>query len=117
MLYKKANFKKVGFSTMAFTAKILSWRFRHLNYCRLFAQKKAYQGGVTGTPGPPLTMPLLLYVKHQKIYIISAELFSYSIQDIAVTVLFRYKLHFAIELEDGAFFALTDVTGENVTRN
>ena len=22
-------------------------------YCRLFAQKKAYQGGVTGTPGPP----------------------------------------------------------------
>ena len=21
-------------------------------YCRLFAQKKAYQGGVTGTPGP-----------------------------------------------------------------
>ena len=22
-------------------------------YCRLFAQKKAYQGGFTGTPGPP----------------------------------------------------------------
>ena len=22
-------------------------------YCRLFAQKKAYQGGVTGKPGPP----------------------------------------------------------------
>ena len=22
-------------------------------YCRLFAQQKAYQGGVTGTPGPP----------------------------------------------------------------
>ena len=22
-------------------------------YCRLFAQKKAYQGGVTGTPGTP----------------------------------------------------------------
>ena len=22
-------------------------------YCRLFAQKKAYQRGVTGTPGPP----------------------------------------------------------------
>ena len=21
-------------------------------YCRLFARKKAYQGGVTGTPGP-----------------------------------------------------------------
>ena len=27
-------------------------------YCRLFAQKKAYQGGVTGTPGPPLATPL-----------------------------------------------------------
>ena len=23
-------------------------------YCRLFAQKKAYQGGVTGITGPPL---------------------------------------------------------------
>ena len=34
---------------MVFTATILSWRF-----CRLFAQNKAYQGGVTGTPGPPL---------------------------------------------------------------
>ena len=22
-------------------------------YIRLFAQEKAYQGGVTGTPGPP----------------------------------------------------------------
>ena len=22
-------------------------------YCRFFAQKKDYQGGVTGTPGPP----------------------------------------------------------------
>ena len=38
---------------MAFTAKILSWRFSPPEYCRLFAQKKAYQGGVTGTPGPP----------------------------------------------------------------
>ena len=28
-------------------------------YCRLFAQKKAYEGGVTGTPGPRLAMPLL----------------------------------------------------------
>ena len=28
---QKTNLKKVGFSTMAFTAKILSWRFRHLN--------------------------------------------------------------------------------------
>ena len=30
-------------------------------YCRLFAQKKAYQVGVTGTPGlPPLAMPLII---------------------------------------------------------
>ena len=28
-------------------------------YRRLFAQKKAYQGEVTGTPGPPLATPLL----------------------------------------------------------
>ena len=27
-------------------------------YCKLFAQKKAYQGEVTGTPGPPLATPL-----------------------------------------------------------
>ena len=52
-VYKKTNFKKVGFSTTAFTAKILSWRFSPPGYCRLFSQKKAYQGGVTGTPGPP----------------------------------------------------------------
>ena len=39
---------------MAFMAKILS------EYCRLFAQKKAYQGGVMGTPGPPLAT-LLVY--------------------------------------------------------
>ena len=44
---------------MAFTAKILSWRFRHLNIVALFAQKKAYQGGVTGTPGLPLATPLV----------------------------------------------------------
>ena len=29
-------------------------------YCRLFAQTKAYQGGVMGTPGPPLAT-LLVY--------------------------------------------------------
>ena len=27
-------------------------------YCRLFAQKKAYQGGITGTPGAPLATPM-----------------------------------------------------------
>ena len=35
---------------MAFTAKMA---FSPPKYCRLFAQKKAYQGGVTGPPGPP----------------------------------------------------------------
>ena len=29
-------------------------------YCRLFAYKKAYKGGVTGTPGPPLATPLII---------------------------------------------------------
>ena len=57
---KKTNFKKVGFSTMAFTAKILSWRFRHLNIVRcLLKRRPARGGGVTGTPGPPLPTPLL----------------------------------------------------------
>ena len=30
-------------------------------YCRLFAYKKAYKGGVTGTPGapPPLATPMI----------------------------------------------------------
>ena len=27
-------------------------------YCKLFAYKKAYKGGVTGTPGPPLATPM-----------------------------------------------------------
>ena len=52
---KKTNFKEVSFSTMAFTAKTLSLSLPE--YCRLFAQKKAYQGGVTDTPGPPSTPP------------------------------------------------------------
>ena len=40
---------------MAFTAKILSWRFRHLNIigCLLKRRPSKGQGGVTGTPGPP----------------------------------------------------------------
>ena len=35
-------------------------------YCRLFAQKKAYQGGVTGTPGPPLATPLKRAIQNSK---------------------------------------------------
>ena len=49
---------------MAFTAKILSWRFRHLNIigCLLKRRPSKGQGGVTGTPGPPpppLATPLI----------------------------------------------------------
>ena len=35
---------------MAFTAKILSWRFRRLNIVGCLLKRR---GGVTGTPGPP----------------------------------------------------------------
>ena len=31
----------------------MAFTFSPPEYCRLFAQKKAYQGGVMGTPGPP----------------------------------------------------------------
>ena len=33
------------------------WLLRPPENCRLFAQKKAYQGGLTGTPGPPNPPP------------------------------------------------------------
>ena len=50
---------------MAFTAELLGqdivMAFSPPEYCSLFAQKKAYQGGVTGTPGPPLARPLELF--------------------------------------------------------
>ena len=45
---------------MAFKAKILSWRFRHLNIvgCLLkWRPTKGGGGGVTGTPGPPKLRP------------------------------------------------------------
>ena len=68
ILYKKTNFKKVGFSTMAFTAKILSWRFRHLNIVGCLLKRRPTKGGggggegVTGTPGPPLATPLKKFI-------------------------------------------------------
>ena len=43
---KKKNFKKVGFSTMAFTAKILSWRFRLL-------KRRPTKGGSQAPQEPP----------------------------------------------------------------
>ena len=39
---------------MAFTAKILSWRFCHLNIVGCLLKRRPTKGG---TPGPPLAMP------------------------------------------------------------
>ena len=50
ILFKKTNFTKVGFSTMAFTAKMLSWRFRHLNVVGCLLKRRPTKGG-HGTPG------------------------------------------------------------------
>ena len=51
---------------MAFTAKILSWRFRHLNIVGcLLKRRPTMHGGVTGTPGPsppPPSYALELFV-------------------------------------------------------
>ena len=53
MLYKKTNFKKVGFSTMAFTAKILSWRFRHLNIVGCLLKRRPTKEGSRAPQDPP----------------------------------------------------------------
>ena len=53
ILYKKTNFKKVGFSTMAFTAKILSWRFRHLNIVGCLLKRRPTKGGSREPQDPP----------------------------------------------------------------
>ena len=53
ILYKKTNFKKVGFSTMAFTAKILSWRFRHLNIVGCLLKRRPTKGGSRAPQDPP----------------------------------------------------------------
>ena len=40
---------------MAFTAKILSWHFRHLNIVGCLLKRRPTKGGgVTGITGPPL---------------------------------------------------------------
>ena len=57
---KKTNFKKVGFSTMAFTAKILSWRFRHLNIVGCLLQRRPTKGGSQAPQDPPLAMHLVM---------------------------------------------------------
>ena len=57
ILYKKQNFKKVGFSTMAFTAKILSWRFRHLNIVGCLLKRRPTKGGGGGGSRAPQDPP------------------------------------------------------------
>ena len=70
ILYKKTNFKKVGFSTMAFTAKILSWHFRHLNIVGCLLNRRPTKGGGGhGHPRTPLATPLL----QQNIYVMSTK--------------------------------------------
>ena len=47
----------MGFSTMAFTARILSWRFRHLNIIGCMLKRRPTKGGGHGHPRtapPPL---------------------------------------------------------------
>ena len=38
-------------------------------YCRLFAQKKAYQEGVTGTPGPSPSYAPVIEVSLENLYL------------------------------------------------
>ena len=58
ILHTKTNFKKVGFSTMAFTDKILSWRFRHLNIVGCLLKRRPTKGrGGHGHPRTPLATP------------------------------------------------------------
>ena len=68
LLYKKTNFKKVGFSTMAFTVKILSWRFRHLNIVGCLLKRRPTKGGHghPRTPPPPPATPLLSFIFFEK---------------------------------------------------
>ena len=55
----KTNFKKSGLFNNGFYGQDIVMAFSPPEYCRLFAQKEAYQGGVTGSPGPPLATPLV----------------------------------------------------------
>ena len=55
ILNKKTNFKKSGLFNNGFYGQDIVMAFSPPEYCMLFAQKKAYEGGggVSGTPGPP----------------------------------------------------------------
>ena len=43
---------------MAFTAKILSWRFRHLNIVGCLLKRRPTEGGSQAPQETPLAMPL-----------------------------------------------------------
>ena len=43
---------------MAFTAKILSWRFRHLNIVGCLLKRRPTKGGSRAPQDPPLATPL-----------------------------------------------------------
>ena len=45
--------KKSGLLNNGFYGQGIVMAFSPPEHCRLFAQKKAYKGGVTGTSGPP----------------------------------------------------------------
>ena len=53
---QKNKFIKVGFSTRAFTANILSWRFRHLNIVGCLLKRGPTKGG-HGHPRTPPPLP------------------------------------------------------------
>ena len=64
ILFKKTNFKKVGFSTMAsFTAKILSWRFRQLNIVGCLLKRRPTKGGHGHPRTPPSYVPVFFGVR------------------------------------------------------
>ena len=87
ILYKTTNFKEVGFSTMAFTAKILSWRFRHLNIVACLLKRRPTKGGSRAPQDPPSYAPevvillkcrgLIFFYLHNSHFTIS---FSYRFQ-------------------------------------
>ena len=57
IFYKKTK-KKVAFSTMAFTAKILSWRFCHPNIAGCLLKRRPTKGGSRAPQDPrPLLRP------------------------------------------------------------
>ena len=63
ILFKKTNFKKVGFSTMAsFMAKILSWRFRQLNIVGCLLKRRPTKGGHGHPKTPPSHAPVFFGV-------------------------------------------------------